>query len=630
MSYTSVFIINRSDKYDKELIPMKILLLSDIPPCENLTAGLVLSALVRFIPKDSICFYIVSNPLVEIELSPEFSKIPMKLETKPNENWSFFPQRRSLRTLSKVATFAVECVIDKFVVDSKIKDAIAFGQSQNVDRVWAVLQGQTTIRMAKKVADGIGVPLHTHVWDPFSWWATAHGLDNKTRNKVQKKFDEAIKASYSVAVASEPMAELYQANFGVNAIPLIASHSSSLAQKPPVELRDEGVVLIGMAGQFYASSEWESLLKAMDLANWKIKGRDVKVVVLGPQKPPGDYTENRVKYLGWKNQADAATILSLCDILYCPYPFDENLKEVSALSFPSKLVLYLLSGRPVLFHGPSYASPVRYLRERRCGVSVSSLLPTVIYNELERLIQNSNTYQMYAENAQEAFTADFTLESMRDSFSKFIGNEILQRPCYGQHLLDHDAIEFKNIKNMILERKKTYIYLVNDAPVKIKRCFLLLRSWLRHNLVCKIPPFKRFYIEIDYYEKEVSRLRGLSSNNLVEESKAYIIISNEIKDVSDIAFYFDDGVRLFYIVNDDFNIVSYLGNVFRLYLNNNVDELIFDCFDFNKLGVIIDFISMLNLELTCIVESEEERLDIESKFSNVGFKFIHRKLRVID
>lgn len=398
---------------------MKILLLSDIPPCENLTAGLVLSAMVRFLPRDSVFCFIVANPTVDIRMTPEFANIPVSLNEKPNENWSWLPQGRLVRRISAAVTSVGELFVEKVVVPRLVARAVDFGRQHRADRVWAVLQGQTTIRMAKAVAEGLGIPLHTHVWDPFSWWARANGLDRITTRRVQKVFDDAIRFSESVATASEPMADRYRKEFGVRAVPVVASHSRSMARHPDTRLDSANQLLVGMAGQFYASAEWLTLLKALDAANWTIGGRSVRVVAMGPQRPPGAET-SRVVFLGWKAQADAATILSCCDVLYCPYPFDPVMKEVSQYSFPSKLVLYLAAGRPIVFHGPAYSSPVQYIRERRCGVVADRPLPTAIFNEIERLVGSPSAYAEAAKNAQQAFTDDFTLESMGRSMDAFI------------------------------------------------------------------------------------------------------------------------------------------------------------------------------------------------------------------
>ena len=67
---------------------MKVLLISDVPPCDDFTAGIVLSALVRFLPRGSICCFAVVNPLIPFRMSSEFSSIPVEFHEKPLENWS--------------------------------------------------------------------------------------------------------------------------------------------------------------------------------------------------------------------------------------------------------------------------------------------------------------------------------------------------------------------------------------------------------------------------------------------------------------------------------------------------------------------------------------------------------------
>jgi glycosyltransferase involved in cell wall biosynthesis len=132
---------------------------------------------------------------------------------------------------------------------------------------------------------------------------------------------------------------------------------------------------------------------------------------------------NNVTFLGWKSQTEAVKILTDCDFLYCPYPFDPLMAEVSRQSFPSKLVLYLAAGRPVIFHGPAYASVAEFIRDRGCGILATSLSAEGILEEIERLVENSQSYSEMASNAQKAFLDEFTLESMARSFNDFIGAE---------------------------------------------------------------------------------------------------------------------------------------------------------------------------------------------------------------
>lgn len=506
---------------------MKILLLSDIPPCENYTAGLVLSAMVRFVPRDSICCFAVVNAGLDIRMAAEFANIPMEFHAKPNENWAWLPQRRFIRKASSLAALAGERFTEKTAVRSLIKKAVGFGRRQKVDRVWAVLQGQTTIRMARAVADKLNVPLYTHVWDPFTWWAKANCIDGPTTRRVQALFDDAISSSRCVLAASEPMAELYRERFKVDSVPVISSHSKSMGQMPNLDDTGRGPIVIGMAGQFYAASEWLQLLQAMRSSNWKIAGRSVRIVVMGPQQPPGAI-DKHVSFLGWKSQPDAAFVLSQCDLLYCPYPFDQAMKEVSQYSFPSKLVLYLAAGRPIVFHGPAYSSPAHYIESRRCGLIAERLSASAIYNELERLISDPESYRSMALNAQAAFRRDFTLESMERAFDAFIGipaPDNVQDAQPQDHSLEAGAT-FVPPQLSDSERHQSAVWLVRaigkPALAHYAHLRLKLKKLLRR-LAFSVPRLRSLYLEVHSLYAMTEALKQQIAT--LEEEQARLIAS---------------------------------------------------------------------------------------------------------
>jgi glycosyltransferase involved in cell wall biosynthesis len=401
---------------------MKVLLISDIPPCDDFTAGIVLSAMVRFLGRGSICCFAVVNPLVSLRMSPEFSGIPVEFHRKPMENWAWLPDGFPINRISSLASRAGEIAASNRQVKSLIAEAIEFGREQQVDRVWTVLQGQTTIRMALAVADGLNVPLHSQVWDPFSWWAKANHLDDRTTRQTQDLFDETIQRSAAVATASHPMAKLYRDRFGVKAIPVISSYPRAIACTPAASPRAGEPIVIGMAGQFYAADEWSQLLAALHAVDWTVGGCRVRIVAMGPLAPPSMPAEN-VTFLGWKSQTEAVKILAGCNFLYCPYPFDPSMEDVVRQSFPSKLVLYLASGRPIIFHGPVYSAAADYIAGKGCGVLATSLSAESILREIERLVGDRELYANIASKAQTAFLEDFTLESMVRSFDEFIGLE---------------------------------------------------------------------------------------------------------------------------------------------------------------------------------------------------------------
>ena len=440
---------------------MKVLLLTDLPPCENYSGGLALASMVRFMPRRSICCFVAADPTLRFSVPPDLSGIPMAVDAKPIETWSWLPQRGPMRLVARSLAFGGEQG-GKLAAKRLVDRAVAFGRAQGVDRVWATLQGQTMIRMAADVADRLGMPLHSLVWDAYRWWAVAHQVDRWSAADVQRRFDDTIRRSATVAAASEPMAEDYRNRLGATAIPVISSLPRNVARTPGPHPGDKDI-LIGMAGQFYAAAEWGQLLRAMEMAGWRVAGRAAHIVVLGPHPPPGADGEH-VTYLGWKPQAEAARILSACDILYCPYPFDPAMREVATYSFPSKLVLYLAAGRPVVLHGPTYAAPAQYIARRRCGV-VADRPASAVYNALERLVRDGTFYGGVARAAQSAFAEDFTLETMHARFTAFIDPGNRDWP-FGLH--DHGTGEA--IAGPMI---------VSVDPVARRRSALYRLKWLR-------------------------------------------------------------------------------------------------------------------------------------------------------
>ena len=406
----------RGCPYDHHI--MRVLLLTDIPPCSNLTAGLVLEQLCRFMPRGSLVCFTVLNPHLSVRVSSDLEWIPVAYARKPWEVAIRWPQSSSL---GSVSAWIVEEYHSRISTRNLLKKAEIFARTCGIDAIWAVLEGQTMVRMALPLAERLGVPLFTQVFDPLSWWLRAHGTDAHHSRAALVQFNRTLQASEACATASKAMAEAYSTLYGTRCVPVISSHDATIAARPSHALSSGSEVTIAMAGQFYAADEWNSLIRGLEVANWMIAGRKVRLRVLGAHKPDYGSDLPQIEFLGWKSQPEAVQILSQADILYCPYPFDAEMEEVSRLSFPSKLVLYLASGRPILFHGPTWSSPGRYMAEVRAGAICGALVSTAVYDELQRLVIDPIHYKEAALNAHAAFRRDFTLERMEESFFEFLG-----------------------------------------------------------------------------------------------------------------------------------------------------------------------------------------------------------------
>ena len=399
---------------------MKTLLLTDIPPCANLTAGIVTAQMCRFVPEGELAIFCVQNPHLSPETCPDLGHVPMRVVEKPTELG-----RRRIKgwNIGVLGAMAIESYKRLMVTPALVKAAVAYGREQDVTSVWATLQGQTMVRMAARVARGLGVTLRTQVWDPLGWWLDAHGVDPLNKRLDLALFDRTQKEAKFCATASWAMAQHYAERYRVPSEAIIASFAAAAARRPAPRLRNNHELAIGMAGQFYANDEWLQLVRALDYAGWQVSGRRVVLRVLGHHRPTG-VPQDHLDFLGWRQQNEVIEILSeTCDISYCPYPYARRMEEVAKLSFPSKIPTYLAAGRPILFHGPSYASPARYLEDRGAGFLCRALEPDAVYDGMLHLTEDVALYQRLALAAQKAFMTDFTLDHMGVLVCRFLGYE---------------------------------------------------------------------------------------------------------------------------------------------------------------------------------------------------------------
>ncbi len=389
---------------------MKILLLTDIPPCENYTAGLVLYPLVKFLPLDQIVMCTVSHPALVFKIPQELEKIPHLKLFKPIEQM----ESKGLIIHSLELFNAIKV---RYYLLPKI---IKFAKEHQVDTIWAVLQGQTIVRLARPLAKKLSASLFTQVWDSFEWWLRARKIDKFTQKRLLKEFDEVLKYSICCATASCAMSEEYEDKYNIPTIPVIAGLPKELARLPATSYRNDNEFIISIAGQFYAQNEWLSLIHAINQTNWKIAGKNIKIRVMGGCFQAFVQLPTNFEYLGWRSQEETIKLLAESDILYMPYWFSEEFYTESCTSFPGKLVTYFASSRPVFCHAPLYSSPSKYIMKYNAGYICDSLDTNKIINVLEKVISDKKSYNIFAQNGHNCFLQDFTLERMKETFFKFL------------------------------------------------------------------------------------------------------------------------------------------------------------------------------------------------------------------
>lgn len=388
---------------------MHVMLFSDIPPSVNYSAGIVLNKLCGFLldAGHQVSCFTCMNPDLEPQI-PEDKRKRMKFANmdKPNENWTGESHSRAMN--KKMA----EEVLPKIT-----QAAAAFAKENNADLLWIVEQGQSIILQARPLAKATGLPYVIQTWDSPQWWMKANRYAPQTQFEVMKEYGHALHEAECFIAASWIMEREFHKKYHCKRSKAVVLGFPD-EPLPQIPRKEKNAFIIAMAGQIYALEEFKSLLLALQSMNWTYRGKkiylDIYASSVPPLKIPGGIPGNmRIK--GWRVQSELLVELQNADLLYCPYWFDKEYEIVCHTSFPSKLSTYLSVQRPVAVHGPSYASPVIFMKENRAGYCWEKLSDKYIAQELKKVMDDTAAAEKVA-NGKAAFRRFLTDECMRRNF----------------------------------------------------------------------------------------------------------------------------------------------------------------------------------------------------------------------
>lgn len=393
----------------------KFLLLTDCVPSPHSTAGIMVAHLCRLFPKGSLCCFAVVNE--GVPAAADLNWMPLQCEFAPRQIMSHF----DLAKVQSWYSFAYQQIVARRKLAKLVPEIVRFAQAQGVEAIWCQLQGLNLIRLARPVAEKLGVPLFTQVLDPPTFILRLGRIDCYTRLAILKEYGRAISLSERTAAISPAMAEDLQRDYGTETVVVRPGFHRQFAQPIATEPTSSDTFAICIAGQGYASDEVFALMSALNSVNWQLAGKQIVVRFLGRRVELASLVPARIEYHGFHAQASSMEVLHNSDLLYAAYWLDPSYAIEVRQAFPSKLSTYLAAGRPVLFHGPLGCSPDTFLAEHDAVFRCHSNDRAKILEVLERAIVDRDEYAAVAYGGRTAFEEHLTLERQRDAFAQFLG-----------------------------------------------------------------------------------------------------------------------------------------------------------------------------------------------------------------
>lgn len=284
-------------------------------------------------------------------------------------------------------------------------------KDSDIRRLWAVLDCPVVILMARQLAALLQVPLTAFVMDAPDQVAHMYYHAPGAVKRICDEAERILRQADACGVAGESMKSAYEARYGIRCEILRQGAVSTYEERPTCP--DDKKLIIGFAGTLTANDAFSAFINAMDSVHWEINGRKVILRLIGPVCDMRCAVPRNVEFCGWRSREETGRLLSECTLLYLPQPFNSRQRAFAELSFPNKLMAYLPAGRPILVHGPEYASLIPFLRSYNVGSTSTSLAPEAIVCSVQNMVSDHAGSELAQRECERAIREEFNFDRLR-------------------------------------------------------------------------------------------------------------------------------------------------------------------------------------------------------------------------
>jgi hypothetical protein len=229
------------------------------------------------------------------------------------------------------------------------------------------------------VARQMKIPLILNVHDDLEFTSIGHPLMKSMVAALGKAWREADQ----IFVISEEIGQEYSKRYGGREFEVITDGLTEVAEAPLA--RPQKSLRVYFMGMFHFRyrANMRALLDALKRIRKSHSDWDISVVCrCGTifDEPAKD--DVPVTVLPFAPESEVAKDMLSADLLYQPLPFEADAVNFGKFSLSTKLVTYLGSGLPILYHGPTETAAYNLLAGRRAAFLCATLEPERIAAEI--------------------------------------------------------------------------------------------------------------------------------------------------------------------------------------------------------------------------------------------------------
>ena len=401
-------------------VPSAILMLSGTRPGREGVGEIVLADELSFLKPRQVSLF-AALPRNASRISPHDCQL---VDAQQMDRRFEQLSQNVARKLGGTAAYVANQLVYQRHVRKLTAAAIQFGQRQKSQLLWAVLDCPTTIFMARRVAQGLGIPLRALIWDSPDLFVQQLGWDQRSGRFLLQEFGQVLRSSEKIAVIGESMQAEFQRQYGVRGV--ILRHGVAEASSEPVPQRtNQAEWRIGFAGSMTAPDAFTHFVRCLDRQKWRIANKPVVLRLLGCRYHCDSTQPQHIEYLGrLETVSETVQALSECDLLYLPQSFAPALESLSRWSFPTKLSSYLPARRPIFLHAPPYASLVDFHRRYEFGICSTTLDESTVIADLTRMLTDDASNLFWCNEGRRCLEEELNLSLFRARFLEFLGVDL--------------------------------------------------------------------------------------------------------------------------------------------------------------------------------------------------------------
>jgi glycosyltransferase involved in cell wall biosynthesis len=280
--------------------------------------------------------------------------------------------------------------------------------------IHSIAHGGMDFYSAFLVTKKLDIPFFLQVHDDFIF--SARGV--RSEAAAHGALREAWQHAAARFVICRPLGEEYCRRYGKKDYQVITDGVERTADAPRQRAgRDLQVYFMGLFHLDYEPNLSVLLAALAQLQNEGSAGELSVVLRCGGVRPRliKSY-EKFVRILPFASEAEVQSDMEQADLLYLPLPFGKKYELFVRYSLSTKMVTYVASGIPILYHGPPDAAVHDLLKTHDAALLCTEPTPDVLAEMLRGYINDKEMGTHSARNALELARTSFNLSQIREKF----------------------------------------------------------------------------------------------------------------------------------------------------------------------------------------------------------------------